>query len=154
MMRMFLMSLLKYKYNFVKMKYLKRYNESLEGVETELRDFCETNLAYLIDDYFEIGVSGIRPKRLNYFSISISNTGFFKWNDIKDQVLPFLIRISKKYKVINLVEFYFREGKGDKQEPTRDIYISLEDILNDAGDMELVSKEGSVILGMWTKIKV
>lgn len=133
------------------MKHLKRFNEGVEDTTlVELQDFCETGLVYLLDDYFEISVSSIRPKKLNYFSIGISKTEhFFEWDAIKDHVIPFLFRLSKRYKVSSLVEFYFREGK-----PTRDIYISLEDILNDTGDMKLLNKEGSVILGMWIKIKV
>ena len=40
------------------MKHLKRFNESLNDNEVdELRDFCETSLAYLLDDGYRIQVS-------------------------------------------------------------------------------------------------
>jgi hypothetical protein len=142
------------------MIHLRRFNESSDDTTLiELQDFCEASLVYLLDEDFTVNVGRIRPKRLNYFNISIGKGEYFKWVDINDHIIPFLLRLSKRYKLESLygfgpIEFYFREGKGDKQEPTRDIYVSLEDILNNTGDMKLVSKEGSVILGMWIKIKV
>ena len=38
------------------MRFLRRFNESLEGKE-ELQDFCEMNLAYLLDEGFFIDIS-------------------------------------------------------------------------------------------------
>ena len=39
------------------MKHLKRFNESLEPVEVdELKDFCETYLAYLLDEGFVVDI--------------------------------------------------------------------------------------------------
>lgn len=146
------------------MKYLKKFNESVDDTLMELQDFCETSLAYLLDDDFEVNVTRIRPKRLNYFSISIGKSvkesrilqlQVFKWDDIKDQIIPFLTHLSKRHELKSLdgfppIEFYFREGT----EPTRNIYISLEDILSETGDTMLLSKEDSIIIGMWIKIKV
>ena len=37
------------------MKHLRRFNESVNK-EEELQDFCETYLAYLLDDGFEVSV--------------------------------------------------------------------------------------------------
>jgi hypothetical protein len=39
------------------MRHLKRFNESLD--ENELLDFCEVNLAYLLDEGFNIMISSI-----------------------------------------------------------------------------------------------
>ena len=36
------------------MKHLRSFNE---GLKDELQDFCETNLAYLIDDGFKVRIS-------------------------------------------------------------------------------------------------
>jgi len=42
------------------MKHLRGFNESLN--KEELQDFCETYLAYLLDDGFEVSVEGIIKK--------------------------------------------------------------------------------------------
>jgi hypothetical protein len=142
------------------MKYLKRYNESVEGsVEVELRDFCETNLAYLIDEGFELSVGRIRPKNLNFFNISIlranSDLSYFKWNSIKDHIIPFLTHLSKRYEIKGLyntppIEIYFRDGNNS----TGDLYLSLDEILDETGHTKLLEKDDSFILGMWIKIKI
>ena len=86
------------------MRYLKKYNEGI--ITEELRDFCEINLAYLVDDGFNINVN----RRTSGGSIVISNpkslfknndisTNIFKWNDIKDHFIPFLDRLLNKYSI-------------------------------------------------------
>ena len=92
------------------MKYLKKFESidfndifSLNGSHTkkeELKDFCETYLAYLMDDCInELIVS--RPTLLvtKYVSYNV-NIYFNKnihWIQIKDYFLPFLQMIQKEY---------------------------------------------------------
>ena len=85
------------------MKHLRRFNESVNK-EEELQDFCETYLAYLLDDGFEVSVETSYDHWKNnseYLGITIKKTdnGFFKWNDIKDQFIPFISVLSKEYKL-------------------------------------------------------
>lgn len=90
------------------MKYLKRIFESLD--KDELKDFCETNLAYLLDDPdFEIRiedtdwkkpsrfVSVVLCKTVNLESGQVMRTNF-NWGEVKDHVVPFVIQLHKNYK--------------------------------------------------------
>jgi hypothetical protein len=90
------------------------YNEAM------LREYCEMNLAYLIDEGFFIDV---QPHKLStifpvgaYYNIilrkqSITNrygvtTPYFRWSDIKDHYIPFILRIQKSYKLAsNYINF-------------------------------------------------
>jgi len=80
------------------MKHLKRFNEN--NNEEDLKDFCETHLAYLLDDYnFELYVDDINDDSMRSLSdsgqIRIENTEGFKWDDIKDYFIPFLKQLDK-----------------------------------------------------------
>lgn len=90
------------------MKYLKKIFESLD--KDELRDFCEMNLAYLLDNPdFEIRiedtdwkkpsrfVSVILCKTVDLGSGQVMRTNF-EWGEVKDHVVPFVIQLHKNYK--------------------------------------------------------
>lgn len=90
------------------MKHLKRYNESID--ENELKDFCEINLVYLLDDGFEIMISGNNFSGGSFKSIKITNprslddrqdgtVNYFKWDDVKDHFIPFLTRLLNEYSI-------------------------------------------------------
>lgn len=97
------------------MRYIKRFNESIDV--DNLREFCELNLAYLLDDYVlriipltlnsgaEVQMLQIRTSNpiynsnTNTFSHPI---GHFYWNDIKDHMIPFLKRLKKLYKIYGI----------------------------------------------------
>lgn len=99
------------------MKYLKRIFESVNI--DELKDFCESNLIYLIDEGFTIEVidntdssfkkefAGVTIRLSKYDRTTNSLLGTYKynkdfnWNDIKDYYIPFLIRLSKEYKTFD-----------------------------------------------------
>jgi hypothetical protein len=88
------------------MKYLRKFNENLED-RLEIKDYCEMNLAYLIDEGFFIDINW--NDMASYYSISLRKssttnqhgviTPYFKWNDVKDHYIPFILRIQKKYKL-------------------------------------------------------
>ena len=96
------------------MKHLKKFNESFEQqlAREELQDFCETHLAYLLDEGYEIYVKEDRDLLLfslilpsdNFFDIK--NRGEFKWNDIKDHFIPFLIHLNNNYEIDGEAHFY------------------------------------------------
>jgi hypothetical protein len=77
------------------MKHIKRFNEDMDN-EEELKDFCETHLAYLLDDYnFELGVDDYTQNGKYRSQIRLENGKGFYWDDIKDYFIPFLIQLDK-----------------------------------------------------------
>ena len=79
------------------MKHIKPFNENHSRSRSrfknkieqqELKNFCETHLAYLLDDdNFEL--------KVDTFQIRLENNNGFKWNDIKDYFIPFLVHFDK-----------------------------------------------------------
>ncbi len=71
------------------MKYLKKFiiNEAVNKVEVQ--EFCNNNLAYLIDKGFYFAITSYSYK----YIISIKKTSheLFQWSDVKDDLIPFLI---------------------------------------------------------------
>lgn len=103
------------------MKYLKRIFESLTEDEIiELREECETYLAYLLDDE-DFRIELIPDSRIaslaSYIDIDIrksesANDDQFLWDDVKDQVIPLIELFRKdyfKYRSEKLI-LYFADG--------------------------------------------
>ena len=99
------------------MKHLKRYNESLTTDEVEkLKDFCETSLAYLLDDGYDISISlrdQVKYPGKNHVIISFGKESFentwsdyelFDWNDVKDYFIPFLQLLVRRYELLPYIE--------------------------------------------------
>ena len=78
------------------MKHLRRFDESLKD---ELLDFCETNLAYLIDDGFKVRISKFEGDDFHQIMIGTVNQLNSLWSHMKDQVLPFLHFLFKDYEL-------------------------------------------------------
>jgi hypothetical protein len=120
------------------MKYLKSYNESIDNKLLELKEFSESNLAYLVDDGFEVVISSKLSdfsKEENFLFINIkkyNNTNFinglFKWDDISDNFIPFYHILSSKY---NILETFLLcdASSGRLKQPK--VVITSDDILED-----------------------
>ena len=78
------------------MKHLKRFNEATENFREELRDFCENNLAYLLDE----GRLLIENSRDNLVRVQLNFDRDKDWDEIKDHIIPFFIRLTNKYEVV------------------------------------------------------
>jgi hypothetical protein len=123
------------------MKHLRKFNESLKE---ELLDFCETYLAYLIDEGFRIYVSKFEGDDFHQIMIGvISNNGYSNnrlWLDMKNHILPFLHFLFKDYELYydNGVEpamgIVFHGGSGIKQRP-----LTLEQMNNLPDDTEIAT---------------
>lgn len=92
------------------MKHLKRFNEELTFYQElvlspeeislkkeELRDFCETYLAYLLDEGFELKIYGGSQLTSNDITLQKQDRSIFSWQDIIDQFLPFLKFLRDNY---------------------------------------------------------
>jgi hypothetical protein len=96
------------------MKYLKKYNESVDNRVSELQEFCNSNLAYLIDDGFQVNCDYnnftskdeiyIKFNKVATTSSNIDSEIFksilFNWDDVKDDYIPFYEVLSNKYDII------------------------------------------------------
>jgi hypothetical protein len=106
------------------MKYLRRIFERLTDEEYyELKEECETYLAYLLDDDFEVDMSDGMPSLLFDIDIRKSNLADenyregrnydqFLWDDVKDHVIPLIELFRKghfKYKLEKVI-LYFADG--------------------------------------------
>ena len=109
------------------MRYIKLFNEArVEGTRMtqwqqpdqgeELLDFSIDNLAYLMDDGYKVIVETssdvydairIRKGDGNPF-VPPYNRQSFNWNEIKDIILPYLIRVNRKYD-LEVVTFYTKD---------------------------------------------
>ena len=78
------------------MKHLKRFNEATDNFKEELKEFCETNLAYLLDD----GRLLVEDSRDNLVIVQLNFDRNKDWNEIKDHIIPFFIRLTNKYEVV------------------------------------------------------
>lgn len=138
------------------MKHIKRFNESLENYLDQLKDFCESNLVYLLDEGFQLkydtqvmhfpeiktikqdGDAGVNVKIIcpNYYNSNLPNT---HWSEIKDYIIPFLQRLCNEYQLYTYYEGFDYEkneiAKEDKyvalQEETQFKYYTLEDLIED-----------------------
>jgi hypothetical protein len=95
------------------MKHLKKFNEILKSDEIdELKDFCETSLAYLYDEGYNVSLS-VRDFKYPESHIIVSlglpeengmhpNPGYrkFHWNDVKDYYIPFLQMLVRRYELL------------------------------------------------------
>ncbi len=92
------------------MKYLKKFilNESV--IQNEFQEFCDNHLAYLLDKGFYCEIEQIKVGEFgasrdpNSYSILIKKNGrddnssrLFYWEDIKDDLIPFIILLYKNY---------------------------------------------------------
>jgi hypothetical protein len=79
------------------MKHLKRFNEDITSFnfEEDLQDFCEMNLAYLLDEGTEVSVG--ETQNGNYVKIKFDKMK--SWDEIKDHIIPFATRLNNKYEM-------------------------------------------------------
>ena len=118
------------------MKYLKRFNEakiidtsSQELFISKLEDFCEENLAYLLDEGYYVGVENLG----DYSKIRFTNRGKdIIWSDIKDDFSPFIELLREKYDIDNReTEEVLIWARPEKKSDGNHYYFSIDELLND-----------------------
>jgi hypothetical protein len=101
------------------MKHLRRFNE---GLKDELQDFCDTYLAYLLDNGFYNYIDpGYRDYKLR-LTKGYTDTKVFAWYEISDHFIPFLYMLNKYYNLDNTI-IVFKRDTGETDE------FSVEDVL-------------------------
>jgi hypothetical protein len=87
------------------MKYIKNFNEGTSFLPRDLNElqyFCETYLAYLLDEGFCIRVRyGSRKDRarIEFYKEDHTYPVPFNWDDVKDHYIPFYQMLSKEYEI-------------------------------------------------------
>lgn len=84
------------------MKYLKPFNESLKEETEELQEFCDMNLAYLVDEGFKTIIESDKYSKSIYFTKGYKGRMYeseiFEWDQIKNSFIPFLTLLDRKYR--------------------------------------------------------
>jgi hypothetical protein len=122
------------------MRFIKTFEGLIkESIKSDLKDFCEINLAYLLDEDFKVMITrrdslpsvspAHKPGHLIHFYKWHNTRLSFSWNEIVDQFIPFVQRLSNEYTVIQCTLDY--EGIN--------YVVSLKDLLN-----EDLPKEGLI----------
>jgi hypothetical protein len=121
------------------MKYLKPFNESIENLQQELKDFCETSLAYLLDEGFDISVTlkdNVKFTDKQHLLVTLGLEGQetkqpnpwerYYWDDVKDYYIPFIQMLVRRYELLDYPagDFAFNTERGI-------FYTPLEYIIND-----------------------
>ena len=106
------------------MRYLKSFNEAniTDEFLSELKDFCEMNLVYLMDDGLQVSVVKHPVSSEDMDTTYLSSVtlryplaaGTFEllvqkdWNSVKDQLIPFFTRLEREYNVITFCKLPIR----------------------------------------------
>ncbi len=116
------------------MKYLVKFNESTSSL-SEIKKFSEENLAYLIDQGFLVKVGFHSSGNIMTMLLTkpTNNINYrLYWDDIKDDFIPFLQVLFKKYNFSNYLSFnYARSESNGVISFTGTIKIHIDDVIND-----------------------
>ena len=114
--------------------YLKSFNEAIEETKLteeqieELKDFCETNLVYLLDEDFELDIDSRFPGSTGNVSFYLKRESGFTWGEIKDYFIPFLQRLSNKYEIVDRIKIEFTKNNSVPESS------SVKSLINDNTD--------------------
>jgi hypothetical protein len=121
------------------MNYLKLFNEGVSDLTyLEILDFCEENLAYLMDDGFTISLQSDRFNNEIDWEVRLRNSENLKWDYIENHLVPFFVHLDKEFELCNIssthseLELFVREygiNHGYK-------WLSIKDLLNREGDYD------------------
>lgn len=77
------------------MRHLRKFNESKE---LNLKEFCDENLAFLLDKGFYVNYS---LTSYGYYEVIIhKNMNNFKWEEVNYDVIPFLLLLNEKFIIV------------------------------------------------------
>jgi len=125
------------------MKYIRPFNESKENLVEDLQDFCDTSLAYLYDEGYNVSLSvrdQVKYPDKSHIIVSLGlpeenyvplrpYAGYrkFHWDDVKDYYIPFLQMLVRRYELLPYRGddyVYFNGEMGFD-------YFSIDEVIND-----------------------
>lgn len=127
---------------------VKRFFRSFNESKTDdLELFCNTNLAYLLDEGYEIfyehsdrvyDFTKVEQPEATYSTISITipsdisegdgedyDAGEYEWSDINDDLIPFLELLKSKYTINDEIEFFTNEYGSNYK------YYTIDELIDD-----------------------
>ena len=120
------------------MKHIKKFEASGSSpslrVRDELKEFCDMNLAYLMDDDYHVMITrrdslpSASPHHkqgyiIHFYKWVGGKTDFFELSEVEDHFIPFIQRLSKEYTIIECMVDYFAVGKSSTK-------LSVEQVVN------------------------
>jgi hypothetical protein len=132
------------------MKYIKSYSSLIvESVKTDLKEFCELNLAYLCDEDYKVMItrrdslpidnSHHKKGLIIHFYKWESDDENFKWGEIENHFIPFLQRLSNEYTVVEC-QIVYSNYNAPKY------VVSLESLINEGLPKERLIEDILVIV--------
>lgn len=136
---------------FEEIDFIRSFYQSEKSEFLELKDFCESNLIYLLDEQFRVdlfesengGYTIHLIKDVNCI-ISCSATNdetWFSWQQISDYYISFVNRLLNEYEdyKFNTAEVYAKEKKEGRFSVPKQVrsIIKLKEILNNTIDPDL-----------------
>ena len=121
------------------MRWIKKFEASGSSpslrVRDELKEFCEINLAYLMDDDYHVMITrrdslpSASPHHkqgyiIHFYKWVGGKTDFFELSEVEDHFIPFIQRLSKEYTIIECMVDYFAVGKSSTK-------LSVDQVIND-----------------------
>ena len=109
------------------MRYLRRFNESITD---DLQSFCNDNLAYIIDEGFRVKVDRYEDNqvKIEIHKFYFPNWTKFTWDDVKDDVIPFLDILRDKYSFFEDIKFVSE----DQYYNYFNLEYKYDDVINDS----------------------
>jgi hypothetical protein len=121
------------------MKHLKRFNESKEEEFKDFKEFCKSNLAFLIDAGFTVDVSYAMYGGGFMLEVMRKGNGLFNWEEIKYDFIPFieLLQISEfsKKDIDDKSKVLFSTKTGQYEIP----FESIDDTVVDLSDIKYIT---------------
>lgn len=143
------------------MKYIRPFNESKENLVEDLQDFCDTSLAYLYDEGYNVSLS--KRDQVKYpekshiiVSLGLPNENYvpnyrnFYWDDVKDYYIPFLQMLVRRYELLPYLEdtFHIKERHVQFNTTSGFRYLSLNKVINDRTGLDYNLK-GQMFAPLW-----
>lgn len=101
------------------MKYLKKFNESIEEGEEDIKQFTETLFVNLEDNDFVVETK-YNKSDLTYVEVYIYKQSSFLYSEIENEVKTFVDYMKRKWEHIDLIYKYegsYSESRAKSKEP-------------------------------------
>lgn len=126
---------------FEEIDFIRSFYQSEKSEFLELKDFCESNLIYLLDEQFRVDLFESENGGYTIHLIKDNDETWFSWQQIGDYYISFVNRLLNEYKdyKFNTAEVYAKEKKEGRFSVPKQVrsIIKLEEILNNTIDPEL-----------------